>query len=188
MAEQKTKAKTTLGRQVAVLPICLDPEGRLRILVLTSRETGRFIVPKGWVKKGKPDCHVAAQEAKQEAGVVGRVMKKPVGRYEYWKRLSDRFERCRVKVFVLRADRQLDAWREKGQRRMAWFLLDDAIDLLDEPGVVAILRRLRKRNVTPQKLRSIWAGEDSSAEKNGRARGAGPLTSAAEFAAKRAPE
>jgi hypothetical protein len=132
-------------KQVAALPICLDPEGRLRVLIETSRETNRFIIPKGWSEKGKKDHKVAAEEAKQEAGVLGSISKKPIGAYIYWKRLPDRFELCEVKVFVLKAERQMKVWREKGQRRQAWFLVEDAIAMLDDPGAAALLRQLPKR-------------------------------------------
>jgi 8-oxo-dGTP pyrophosphatase MutT (NUDIX family) len=115
------------------------------VLIATSRETGRFIIPKGWAEKGKKGHQVAAKEAKQEAGVLGSISKKPIGAYIYWKRLPDHFELCEVRVFVLKAERQLSVWREKGQRRYGWFLVDDAVDLLDDPAMATLLRQLPKR-------------------------------------------
>ena len=113
-----------------------------RVLLITSRETKRLIVPKGWPMRGHKDYRAAAIEAQEEAGVIGRVGKKPVGSYTYWKRRSDRFDLCRVKVYVLAVERQLPAWREKHQRQGAWFLIDDAADLVDDAGLVTILRGL----------------------------------------------
>jgi len=92
--------------------------------------------------KGHQDYRAAAIEAQEEAGVIGRVGKKPVGSYMYWKRRAERFELCRVKVFILEVERQLPAWREKDQRQGAWFLIADAADLVDETGLVTILRKL----------------------------------------------
>lgn len=134
--------KARIRKQVAALPVKLDPEGRTRVLLITSRETKRFIVPKGWPMKGHRDYRAAAIEAQEEAGVIGRVGKKPVGSYMYWKRRAERFELCRVKVFILEVERQLPAWREKDQRQGAWFLIADAADLVDETGLVTILRKL----------------------------------------------
>ena len=131
-----------IRKQVAALPVRLDDGGRLRVLLITSRGTGRFVIPKGWPMKGRKDHQAAAIEAQEEAGIVGRVHKKPVGAYSYWKRRVDRFEYCRVRVFLLKFRHQLPDWREKGQRRGAWLRLEDALGLVDEPGLLAILRDL----------------------------------------------
>ena len=132
-------------KQVAALPVSVDPEGRLRVLLVTSRETQRFIIPKGWPMKRRKDHEAAAIEAEQEAGLVGRIHKKPIGAYTYWKRRADHFDLCRVKVFVLEVRDRLPDWREKGQRRGAWLLVGEAADLVDEYGLVEILRELPQR-------------------------------------------
>ncbi len=134
--------RTKVRKQVAALPVRLDGAGRIRVLLITSRETCRLIVPKGWPMKGHKDHRAAAIEAQEEAGVIGKVHKKPIGSYLYWKRRADHFDLCRVRVFVLEVERQLPAWREKGQRQSAWLLLDDACDLVDDAGLVTLLRRL----------------------------------------------
>lgn len=132
-------------KQVAALAIRRDPTAGLRVMLVTSRETRRLVAPKGWRMKGRED-HIAAEiEAKQEAGVVGRIHKKPIGFYEYWKRLADHFELCRVKVFLLEVERQLADWKERDQRRVAWYDVDEAADLVDEPGMSAIIRNLPAR-------------------------------------------
>lgn len=139
MAERKSPKPR---KQVAALPIRFDGEGRLRVLLVTSRETQRFIIPKGWPMKGCKDHRAAAIEAREEAGVIGRVHKKPVGSYNYWKRRDNHFDLCRVKVFPLEFQRQLPDWREKSQRRGAWLLADEAADLVDDPGLIEIIRNL----------------------------------------------
>ena len=131
-------------KQVAALPVRVDSAGRVRVLLITSRETQRFILPKGWPMKGRKDHQAAAIEAQEEAGIIGRIRKKPLGSYTYWKRRLDRFDYCRVKVFILEFRHQLPDWKEKGQRRGAWLLVDEAADLVDEVGLVDILRTLPK--------------------------------------------
>jgi 8-oxo-dGTP pyrophosphatase MutT (NUDIX family) len=99
--------------------------------------------------KGKKDHHAAAIEAREEAGLIGRVHQKPIGSYAYWKRRADRFEYVKVKVFVLEVRRQLIDWREKGQRRGVWLPIDDAAELVSEPGLVTIIDDLSATLATP---------------------------------------
>jgi 8-oxo-dGTP pyrophosphatase MutT (NUDIX family) len=73
-------------KQVAALPVATAEDGSLRVLVITSRETRRFIVPKGWPIKGVKDHRAAEIEAREEAGLIGRAHKKPIGSYLAWKR------------------------------------------------------------------------------------------------------
>jgi 8-oxo-dGTP pyrophosphatase MutT (NUDIX family) len=128
--------------QVAALPLMVGDDGVTRVLLLTSRETKRWIIPKGWPIKGRKPYEAAAREALEEAGLLGRVSKIPIGRYTYFKRRDAHFDLCKVDVFVLKFHRQLKTWREKGERQAQWFTLEEAADLVDEVGLVAILRRL----------------------------------------------
>jgi 8-oxo-dGTP pyrophosphatase MutT (NUDIX family) len=137
---QKTFPKA--HKQVAALPVRKDAAGGLRVMLMTSRETKRLIVPKGWPMKDRKDYRAAATEALEEAGLVGRVHRKPAGTYIYWKRQPERFLLCRVKVYVLEVERQLKVWREKGQRQFGWFSVEDAADLVDDAGLVPILQSL----------------------------------------------
>ncbi len=147
----------------------LDAAGRTRVLLITSRETKRMIVPKGWPMKGRKDYRAAAIEAQEEAGVIGRVGKKPIGAYTYWKRRPDHFDLCRVKVYLLEVERQLPAWREKGQRQGAWFLVEDAADLVDDAGLVPILRGLAE--LWPPHERRRYDGEHDGSHGQGPAQG-----------------
>jgi 8-oxo-dGTP pyrophosphatase MutT (NUDIX family) len=128
--------------QVAALPLRLGPDGSFRVLLLTSRETGRWIIPKGWPMRGLRPHEAAAREALEEAGVVGYAKKKPIGSYRYFKRRTDHFDYCQVDVYLLWVDKQLDSWREQGQRKTRWFPLSEAAMLVEEPGLVALLQEL----------------------------------------------
>lgn len=130
-------------RQVAAVPFRLDADGALEVLLVTSRETRRFIVPKGWPMKGKSRRKAAAIEAEQEAGVVGKVLKEPAGSYTYWKRLARRFVRVDVTVYLLAVSEELPAWREKKSRQRAWLSIGDAATLIDEPELATLMRGLK---------------------------------------------
>jgi 8-oxo-dGTP pyrophosphatase MutT (NUDIX family) len=129
-------------KQVAALPVKLHEDGRFRVLLITSRETKRLIIPKGWPMKGHHDHRAAAIEAQQEAGLIGRIHRKPIGSYTYWKRRKDHFDYCSVDVFVLEVEHQLTDWLENGQREALWLPLDDAADLVSDAGLVTLIRDL----------------------------------------------
>ena len=132
--------------QVAALPLRVGDDGVMRVLLLTSRETRRWVIPKGWPMKGRKPHEAAAQEALEEAGVIGQAAKKPIGTYTYFKRREAHFDVCRVDVYVLVVKKQLETWREKDQREARWFTLDEAADLVQEPGLVALLRNVARRD------------------------------------------
>lgn len=127
-------------QQVAALPFRISEAGAVEILIITSRDTGRFIIPKGWKKKGLKKPEAAATEAHEEAGVVGKVRRKPLGSYIYWKRGDGEFERLQVLVYPLEVTKQRGDWPEKGQRRMAWLSAEDAALLVDEPELASLIR------------------------------------------------
>jgi 8-oxo-dGTP pyrophosphatase MutT (NUDIX family) len=127
--------------QYAALPFHITAGG-LQILLITSRETRRWIIPKGWPIRGLRPREVAAREAFEEAGLVGKIVgKRSIGSYHYNKRLTDNRERlCRVKVFLLSVDRQLDDWPEKEQRVQRWVDPIKGAQMVDEGGLAEILR------------------------------------------------
>ena len=143
--DKKTIRKASNGEiiaQVAAIPFRLNDRGELEVMLVTSRGTRRFIVPKGWPMKGLKDRDAAAREAYEEAGVLGRISDKPAGRYTYWKRMSDHFTLCEVKLYLLEVEQQLDSWAEQHQRDLHWFTLADAADIVDEPELSTAIRKL----------------------------------------------
>lgn len=117
-----------------------DQEG-LRILLVTSRETGRWVVPKGWPMKSKRPHQAAAQEAFEEAGVHGRVRKKASGSYRYPKVLGNgNVVPCRVSLFPLRVKEEVANWPEAGQRNRRWFSPEEAAAAVNEPDLAQALR------------------------------------------------
>ncbi len=129
-------------RQVAAIPFRLDDHGNVEVMLITSNTTGRFIVPKGWPMKGKSGRKAAVTEAREEAGVVGKALKKPLGAYIYWKRLSDCFVRVTVTVYLLSVVDILTDWKENSHRRRAWLSPADAAMLIDEPQLQSMVRSI----------------------------------------------
>lgn len=140
---KKLKKLGPLGRQIAALPFRRTETGAAEVLILTSRETRRFVIPKGWPMKKLRGRDAAAREAYEEAGVVGHVGRKPIGRYTYWKRLKDRFTLVRVAVYALEVREQVADWPEREQRLLSWLAPTDAATLVDEPGLARIIREFR---------------------------------------------
>src|SRR4051794_13659639 len=99
-------------RQIGALPIRVE-EAVEKVCLITTRETRRWTIPKGWPMKGLKDHLAAAVEAEQEAGLYGKVNKRPVGSYLYWKRLEAKFDLVRVTVFRLDVEGSHLSWRER---------------------------------------------------------------------------
>lgn len=129
-------------RQVAAIPFRLGEDGNMQVMLVTSRETKRFIVPKGWPMKGKSGRKAATIEAEQEAGVTGKTLKQPAGTYAYWKRLAAGFVRVDVTVYLLAVEDERTDWRERKTRRRAWLSPRDAASLIDEPELATLVAAL----------------------------------------------
>ena len=114
----------------------------MEILLVTSRDTGRWVIPKGWPSKRMTDAAAAAREARQEAGVTGKTSAKICGTYRYRKLELDRMRMIEVDVFILRVKREKKRWREKGERQRAWFNKDEAANKVREPSLKSIIRSL----------------------------------------------
>ncbi|MCA0059208.1 MULTISPECIES: NUDIX hydrolase [unclassified Mesorhizobium] len=141
-AVRKAKKGETI-RQVAAIPFRLDQRGDIEVMLVTSRTTRRFIVPKGWPMKGKSGRKAATIEAQEEAGVLGKTLKQPAGTYSYWKRLANRFVRIDVIVYLLEVTQELADWQEAKRRQRAWLAPADAAMLIDEPELSTLVRTLK---------------------------------------------
>ena len=132
-------------RQVAALPVRFTAEGTPEVLLITSRETQRWVIPKGWPMPGLSDPEAAATEAREEAGLTGKIHHKPLGTYLYWKRREAHFDLVEVTVYRLDVRGQLDKWRERGERTVRWTSLPEAAEDVQEPGLQGILMSLDTR-------------------------------------------
>jgi 8-oxo-dGTP pyrophosphatase MutT (NUDIX family) len=132
--------------QYAALPYRRLANAAVEVMLITSRETQRWIIPKGWAEAGLAPQDAAEREAHEEGGLVGRIGDRSIGTYHYDKRLLDGSSvRCSVEVFALEVDRQLKSWPERQERNTRWFKLKEAADAVDEPELAAMIRDLPQR-------------------------------------------
>ena len=122
----------------------------MRVMLVTSRGTGRWVLPKGWPKLDLSCAQTAAEEAYEEAGLKGPVDARPVGRYRYDKRLADGGQvPCVVDVFPMCVAEVLDDWPERTQRQRRWCTFTEAAGLVEESDLTALLLRMALPGASP---------------------------------------
>ena len=127
--------------QYAALPY-RDSVNGLEFLLITTRRTRRWIVPKGWPMDGRAPHAAAAREALEEAGVCGEIGDVAIGSYRYFKeRKSGELVPCKVDVFALKVKQQRKTWAEKDVRELRWCSLTEALACVGEPGLRQIIGR-----------------------------------------------
>ena len=127
-------------KQSSVVPY-RHVDGRLEVLLITSRRRGRWIVPKGLIEPDMSAAESAAMEALEEAGVKGRISDRPIDEYSYKKWGGV----CGVKVFLLEVDEVMDEWPESDIRRREWMSVDDAVEAIDQQALKTIVGSLPDR-------------------------------------------
>ncbi len=117
------------------------------MLLVTTRRSRRWIIPKGWPIKGLKPAKSAAREAFEEAGVRGRVGGKAVGRFTYKKVLDELGveANCEVKVYPLLVERQSATWPEFGQRITQWVEPGKAVAMIKEPDLKQLVAAFAKK-------------------------------------------
>lgn len=138
-------ASKSIRQQVGAITYRKIESGKVELLLITSRDTGRWLIPKGWPMAGVKDYDAAAQEPREEAGVVGPVRRKPIGSYRYDKLLPRKLIPCRVTVYPPRVETSDFAWPEFGEGERSWFSPDEAASLVLEKGLAKILSRFRPK-------------------------------------------
>lgn len=129
------------GRRVqyAALPYRIHRDGVVQVRLITSRETRRWVIPKGWPMKNLSPPKAAARETYEEAGLVGTVSREPLGIYTYEKRLGLRSVLCDVLVFPLKVKRMLQKFPEQSQRFGVWFTIESAATAVQEEDLKALI-------------------------------------------------
>lgn len=142
------------------MPYRIAPDGAAEVLLITSRETRRWVIPKGNPIRGLAPHQAAAHEAFEEAGLSGIACPAAIGTFDYDKRMRDGSLRdTRVEVFPLAVVTEFDDWPEMNQREKSWFSLAEAAARVDEPELQQIILDFREppktMGLTAQAL--LWA-------------------------------
>jgi len=117
--------------QTGALPWRLAGD-KIEILLVTSRKSGRWTIPKGWPMAGKSLAEAAAQEAFEEAGVRGTVDPNPIGSFRRVKQLlALGVIEVDIVVHHMWVDREFTTWPELGQRKRKWFKAKEAAKRVD---------------------------------------------------------
>jgi 8-oxo-dGTP pyrophosphatase MutT (NUDIX family) len=149
-----------VSQQYAALPWRRAPG--FEILLITSRETRRWVIPKGWPIPEKSAAESAAQEAFEEAGIRGQMVAQAMGHYTYSKRQrGDAKKRFRVDVFAMEVTEVLDQWPEAHERARQWLSPAEALALVEEPELAALIRtfageQLGQALPAPTCSQAIW--------------------------------
>lgn len=139
MGKKAARTEPAERRQVAALPWRRGTDG-VEILLITSRETRRWVTPKGGRMSGKTDAEAAAQEAVEEAGVEGVVDARPLGSFRYLKVLKRRAARwCVVDVYGLEVTVEHADWQERTERERVWVSREEAARMVQEPDLQGLI-------------------------------------------------
>lgn len=134
--------------QTGVLPWRLAANKGIEVLLVTSRRSGRWIIPKGWPMPGKSLAEAAAQEAFEEAGVTGTVDPKPLGSFRHSKQTVGTGDvEVNILVHPMWVDREFQKWPEIGERKRRWFSPKDAAKRVDSLELGELIRQTAKRSL-----------------------------------------
>lgn len=120
--------------QSAVIPYRIR-EGEIQVLLVTTRSSGKWIIPKGWIEQDLSAHRSAEKEALEEAGVKGRISSASLGCYRHGGSGEDPI----VEVFLMRVERELRSWPEQTERARRWVSLEEAYKHVEEEGLKSIL-------------------------------------------------
>lgn len=118
-------------------------KGRVEVLLVTSRDTGRWVLPKGWPVDGRTAGGSAEVEAWEEAGVRGTARPEALGYFSYDKVMTpDTALPCLVSVHALEVEGVERRFPERKQRRRKWFEASRAARKVAEPELRDLLERI----------------------------------------------
>lgn len=132
-------------RQVAAFPFRLtgSTSGPIEVLLVTSIQSKRWIIPKGDIDNGMAPHLAAEKEAFEEGGVRGRISSESIGCFCHQKKLDGALILTEVDVFPLEVHTELERWPEDDRRQRRWLALHDAAQQVEEPELGAIISRFR---------------------------------------------
>ena len=128
-------------RQVGALPLLVNDDGGVEVVLVTARGSGRWIIPKGNPIRGLAPHEVAAREALEEAGLVGHVGKRCIGTFKFDRMRNGRDTTCRVDVYALKVERQMQIWTELHERAVLRCNVKTALSLVSMPNLATLINR-----------------------------------------------
>ncbi|WP_443750811.1 NUDIX hydrolase [Asticcacaulis solisilvae] len=131
--------------QVGALPYRLSRAGEPEVLLVTSRGTRQWIIPKGWPIEGKTNAESAAREAYEEAGLLGEVGETLAGHFTYEKarKGEETLSPFSVEVYWLRVERQLTLWPEASQRDLVWVSPAQAVSMITNKSLADLIATIK---------------------------------------------
>lgn len=126
-------------RQIAALPVTLAADGTVEVFLVTSRGSGRWIIPKGNPIRGLLPFEVAAREALEEAGLVGRVLPRCVGTFAFERLRRPAGETCLIDVYPMHVEKQMRRFDEKRQRTVLRCDVGTAGTIVGSPSLAELI-------------------------------------------------
>ncbi|MCK7612064.1 NUDIX hydrolase [Roseibium sediminicola] len=118
-------------------------DGRAEVLLVTSKSTRRWILPKGWPILSHRAHRTAAIEAFEEAGVVGRVHKNPFASFSSYKGGEAGLKiRTEILVFLVDVDSVAEEFPDSAERDSRWVSIEEAIKITNDSGLADVFRKL----------------------------------------------
>ena len=135
-----------IGEQIAALPMRWTDKGKMKVLLVTTRDSGRWVMPKGWEMDGKKPWAAAEIEALEEAGVTGYIGHDLIGTYNYGKVMdSGKVLPCLVRVYPMIVDKLKRNWKERKERERRWFTPKAAAKRVKEDDLAGLLMSLNNK-------------------------------------------
>lgn len=113
-------------------------DGKLEILLITSRKKKKWIIPKGIIESGMKPYESAAHEALEEAGVIGEVSHDSLGSYKVkkWDGI------CEVLVYPMKVENETKQWLEDSFRERKWFSFEGAQEVIEREKIKKLIKKL----------------------------------------------
>ena len=146
-----TDGISPLLQQIAALPVRFSTDGTVDVYLVTSRGSGRWIIPKGNPIRGLAPQDVAAREAREEAGLVGPVLPRLLGRFEFQRLRGVVGETCLIDVYPMHVKRQLKNFPEKRERTVRLCSLDTALAIVSSRPLAELIAQYASE-ATEQRL------------------------------------
>ncbi|WP_306121105.1 NUDIX hydrolase [Roseovarius sp. MMSF_3359] len=122
-------------------------DDKTQVLLITSRGTGRWIIPRGWPMDNKTPSEAALTEAWEEAGVKGKALEATLGLYSYTRTISGEEVPCVAMVYPVKVKSVEDDYPEAGQRDRKWLSPQKAAKRVSEPELARIIKDFDHRKL-----------------------------------------